>query len=126
MEEKGKVVTIESKEEEEDLHDLISEVEEGEDVDEDVPPMRSVAKLPEYVPLCKGKAKVPKDLDAMKSELQTPFLTDGINFEGPLLGHVPTLKFEDWYLTDGKKFRHLEMASLMKQSTKGPVINLEP
>jgi len=63
MEEKGKVVTIETDEEEEDLQALIIEVEEEENMEVDIQPMCSTTKLLEYVPPRKGKAKVPKDLD---------------------------------------------------------------
>jgi len=82
--------------------------------------------LPEYVPPWKGKTKIPKDLDATKSALQTPLLPNGIIFEGSHLGCVPTMKFEDWYLTDSEKFPHLETESLMKQSMEGSVTTLEP
>jgi len=71
-------------------------------------------KLSAYVPLCKGKVKVPKDLDETKSLLQTPILPNGIMFEGTHLGHVPSLKFEDWDLADLKNFPHLETRNLMK------------
>ena len=50
MEEKGKVVTIETDEEEEDLQALIATVEEEEYVEEDIQPLRSAAKFPAYVP----------------------------------------------------------------------------
>ena len=50
MEEKGKVVTIETDEEQEELRYLIVEVEEEEDMEADIQPMHSAAKLPEYVP----------------------------------------------------------------------------
>lgn len=126
MEEKGKVVTIQIDEQEEDLQALIVVVEEEEDMEVDIQPMHSVARLPEYVPLWKGKAKVPKDLDATKSALQTLLLLDGIKFEGLLVGCVPTLKFEDWDLVDSKKFPHLETESLMKQNMEGLVITLQP
>ena len=46
MEEKGKVVTIESYEEEEDSHALIYKIEAQDNVEEDVPPMPSATKLP--------------------------------------------------------------------------------
>jgi len=126
MEDKGKAITNESYEEEEDLQAMIAKVEEEENTEVDIQPKRSVAKLPEYVPLRKGKAKVPKGLDAMKSAIQTSLLPNGITFEGPLLGRVPTLKFEDWDLTDSDKFPHVEMESLMKQNTEGSVITLQP
>jgi len=47
-------------------------------------------------------------------------------FEGMHLGHVPSLKFEDWYLADHEKFPHLVTGSLMKQNTIGGVTTLEP
>jgi len=49
MEEKGKVVTIEIDDKEEDLHTLIAEVEEAKDMEEDIHPVRSIVKLPEYI-----------------------------------------------------------------------------
>jgi len=61
MEEKGKEVTIETNEEEEDLQTLIAAIEEEEDVEEDIQPLCSAEKLPKYVPLRKGKTKIPKD-----------------------------------------------------------------
>ena len=79
-----------------------------------------------YVPPRKGKTKVPKDLDKTKSSLQIFLLPDGIVFEGTHLGHVPTMKFEDWDLTDHEKFPHLETGNLMKQNTEGVVTTLEP
>lgn len=56
MEEKGKVVTIEIDEEE-------------EDVEEDIQPLRPVTKFLAYFPPRKWKTKISKDLDAMKSTL---------------------------------------------------------
>jgi len=116
MEEKGKAITIESNEEEEELQALVDKIEEKDDVEEDVPPIPFAMKLPMYVPPWKGKARVPKDLEAMKSVLQTLLLSNRITFEGPLLGQVPTLKFKDWDLMDSDKFLHLTMESLMKQN----------
>ena len=69
MEEKGKAITIETDDEEEDLQALIDEIEEAKDMEEDIQPVCSVAKFPECVPLQKGKTKIPKDLDATKSIL---------------------------------------------------------
>lgn len=76
--------------------------------------MCSTTKFPGCVPPQKGNTKIPKDLDATKSALQTPLLPDGIVFEGSHLGHVPTMKFEDWNLMDSEDFPHLEMKILMK------------
>lgn len=45
--------------------------------------------------------------------MQTPFLLDDIVFEGPHLGQVCVLKFEDWDLADHKKFPHLATEQLM-------------
>ena len=99
----GKVVTIETNEEEEDLQALTIAAEEDEDMVEDIQPTRSATKLPAYVPPRKGKTKVPKDL-----------------------GHVPTMKFEDWDLAKYEKFPHLETKNLMKQNNVGVVTTLEP
>ena len=68
MEEKGKAITIETDEEEEDSQALIAVVEE-EDMEEDIQPLRSATKLSAYVPLRKGKSKVLKDLDETKISL---------------------------------------------------------
>lgn len=125
MEEKGKAVTIEIDDEEEDLQALNAKVEEAQDMEEDIQPVCSATKLLEYVPPRKGKTKIPKDLDATKSVLQTLLLPNGIVFEGSHLGYVPIMKFEYWDLKDNEKFPHLETESLMKQSTEGPVITLE-
>jgi len=114
MEEKGKAITIETDEEEEDLQALIAATEEEEDVEKEIRPLHSAAKFLAYVPLWKGKTKIPKDLDATKSALQTLLLLDGIIFEGSHLGCVPTLKFEDSDIADSKNFPHLETTNLMK------------
>lgn len=44
------------------------------------------------------------------------------------MGQVPSLKFEDWDLTDHEKFPHLEIRHLMKpkKNTARGVIELEP
>lgn len=57
MEEKGKAVTIEIDEEEEDFQTLIADVEEEEDVEEDIQPLRSAVKLPSMSLNEKGKPK---------------------------------------------------------------------
>ena len=88
--------------------------------------MPSTTKLPTYVPLWKGKVKADKDLEATKSALQTPLLTNGITFEGPPLGRVPTLKFEDCDLANHENFPHLTTQILMIQKLEGLVITLEP
>lgn len=69
MEEKGKAVTIETDEEEENMEDLIFAEGEDEGMEEDTQPAHPSTKLPTYVPPRKGKAKVPKDLDKTKSSL---------------------------------------------------------
>ena len=50
MEEKGKVVTIETDDEEEDLLAFIDEIEAAKDMEEDIQPVRTAVKLLEYVP----------------------------------------------------------------------------
>ena len=74
MEEKGKVVTIETDDEEEDLKDLLIAEDEDEGMEEETQPVHASTKLPAYVPPWKGKARVPKDLDETKSSLQTRLL----------------------------------------------------
>lgn len=118
-EDKGKLVNIEIDDEEEDLQDFVEEIEPDEEMEEDIQPVRTTAKLPKYVPPRRGKAKVPKGMDAIKSTLETPLLQDVILFEGSILGRVPTMIFEDWYLADIEKFPHLETSQLMKQSKEG-------
>jgi len=103
MEEKGKVVTIKTDEEEEDLQALIIAKEEDEGMEVDIQPTYSTTKLTAYVPQRKEKAKVPKDLEKTKSEL----LPNGIKFEGTCLGHVMTMKFENWDLTNHENFPYL-------------------
>lgn len=95
MEDKGKVVTIKTDEEEMDLEELMvaENVEEG--MGKEAKPVPLSTKLPAYIPLQKGKAKVPKDIDETKSSLQTPLLPDNIILEGTHLGQVLGLKFED-------------------------------
>lgn len=94
-------------------------------MEENIQPLCSAVKLREYVPPRKGKTKIPKDMDTMKSALHMPLLPDGITFEGSHLGHVPTVKFEDWDLANSEKFPHLETVNLMKQNMEGLVIMLE-
>ena len=80
MEEKGKVINIETYEEEEDLEDLIIEEDEDEGMEEETEPAHPPTKFPTYIPPQKGKAKVPKDLDESKSSLHTPLLPDNTIF----------------------------------------------
>lgn len=63
--------------------------------------------LPLYLSPWHESTKLPKDLDIVKVELQAPLLLDDIRFEGLPLGHVPSLKFEDWDLADLDKFPEL-------------------
>lgn len=86
MTEKGKAITIETVEEEEDLQALIAQIEAQDNEAKDVSQNNSVTRLPPYIPAWKGKAKVPKDLEATKSVLQTPLLPNYIRFEGMPLG----------------------------------------
>jgi len=102
--EKGKVVTIETKKEGEDLQALITQIGAQNDEVGEFSQKNSTTKLPPYILPWKGKAKVPKDLEAMKSALQTPLLPNDIMFEGLPLGWVLTMNFRDWDLTDSEKF----------------------
>jgi len=126
MDDKGKTVNIEIDDEEEDLQAFLEEIEPDEGVEEYILRMCAVTKLPKYVPPRKGKVKLPKDVDTVKSALKTPLLLNEILFEGSVLGHVPTMKFEDWDLADNEKFPHLETSQLMKQSKEGVVTALQP
>lgn len=69
MEEEGKVVNVETNEEEEDLEDLIIEEDADEGMEEETEPAHPPTNLPTYIPPWKGKAKVPKYLDESKSSL---------------------------------------------------------
>jgi len=124
-EDKGEAVNLEMDEEEEDLQAFVEEIKVDEEMEEDIQLMRIATKLPKYVPLRKRKAKVPQDLDATKSALETPLLPDGIFIECLVMGHVPTMKFEDWYLVDSEKFPHLQTKNLMTQSKEGSITMLE-
>lgn len=104
MAEKGKVVTLETEEEEEDLQALIAQIEAQDDEMENISQVPSTIMLPPYIPPWKGKAEIPKNLEAMKSVLQTPLLLDKIRFEDTLMGWVPSIKFEYWDLADNEKF----------------------
>ena len=86
MAEKGKAVTVETEEEEEELQVLITQIEAQDEEAKDVSHIPSMKKLPPYIPPWKGKAKIPKDLEATRSAPQTPLLPDDIRFEGPPLG----------------------------------------
>lgn len=127
MEEKGKVVNIETNEEEKELEVLIIEYDEDEGVEEETKPVHPPTKLPAYISPRNGKAKVLKDLDQRKSSIQTSLFPDDMIFEGTHLRRVPSLKFDDLDLTDHEKFPHLETMQLMKpkQNTVAGVNELE-
>jgi len=108
MEEKEKVVNLETDEEEDDLEDILIEEDEDEDTEEEIEGIEPPTRLPTYVPPCKGQVNVPKDLDERKSSLQTPLLPNDIIFEGAHLGRVLSLEFEDWDLVDHEMLPHLE------------------
>ena len=67
MVEKGKAVTLERKEEDEDLKALIAQIEVQDDEAKNVSKVPSAKKLPPYNPPWKGKDKILKDLEATKS-----------------------------------------------------------
>ena len=90
IEEKGKTVTIESDEEEEDPPTYFEEIEPEQETDEDISPV----KWPKYVCPRKGKAKIPTDLDAIDNILITPSLLNGVPLEGIATEHIPTMKFD--------------------------------
>ena len=69
MEEKGKVVNVETNEEEEDLEVILVEEEEDEEMKEETKGVDPPTRLPMYVPLRKRKENVPKDLDERMSSL---------------------------------------------------------
>lgn len=93
MEEKEKVVNLETDKEEDDLEGLIIEEDKDKDMEEETEPVHHPTKLPMYIPPWKWKEKVPKGLDENKISLQTPLLPDDIIFEGTHLGWVLNLKF---------------------------------
>jgi len=94
MQENGKVVELELKEEIEkipmDDEDITMEMD-----DADVKGSDPIYKLLEYIPPHRVKKKVPKDIDESKVTLHTPILLDQIFFQGLRLGHVPLIKLED-------------------------------
>lgn len=126
MEEKGKIVNVESDDEEEDPPTFVEEMEPEEEADEDIQIVCATTKLPKYVPPWKGRVKVPKDLDTISNTFNTPSLPEGVLFEGMDVGGIPSMKFEDWDLVDSEKFPHLETSKLMEQSTEGVVTTLQP
>ena len=95
MEEKGKVVNLETDEEEEDLEDLIIEEDEDEGMEEETEPAHPPTKLLAYIPPQKGRTKVTKDPDSRKFVLSTPLLLEQVEFEGPRLARISVLKMED-------------------------------
>ena len=95
MEEKGKIVNIDSDDEEQDHLTFIEEMELEEEMGEDIQPIRVAIKFPKYVPSSKGRVKVPKDLDVVKSTLNTLSLPERVLFNGVVVGRIATMKFED-------------------------------
>lgn len=63
MEEKGKLINLETNKEEEDLEDVIIKEDKDEGMEEETEPMHPLINLPAYILSWKGKVKVPKDLD---------------------------------------------------------------
>lgn len=53
--------------------------------------------------------QLPKDLDTSKFMVSTPLLPEKVMFEGTQLGHIPSLKMEDWDLEDHEKFPQLAL-----------------
>lgn len=92
MEEKGKVVNLETDDEEEDLEDTLIEEDEDKDMEKETECMDPLTRFPTYVPMQKGKVKVRKDIDESKSSLQTLLVPDdntprmGADFEVRRLG----------------------------------------
>lgn len=80
MEDKGKFITIETDQEEEDLDDLIIEEDEDEGMEEETEPPHPPKKFPAYFPMWKWNSKVPKDHGKTKSSLETFLLPNNINF----------------------------------------------
>jgi len=83
MANKGKAVTTEIDEVEDEFQDLIESIEAQDEEKEDA---FQISVLPPDLPPWNRKAKIPKDLDAAKSMLQTPLLPDEIRFDGLPLG----------------------------------------
>ena len=115
---------MEADEEEKDLEEISIE-EEDEEMEEETQGADPLTRLPAYVPPWKGKARVPKDLDERNISLQTSLLPNEIIFDGPHLGRVPALKFEDWDLADHEKFPHWATAQLMCQKKNMPARVIE-
>ena len=94
MEEKGKVVTIESDEEEEGPLTYVEEIDPDGEGKENI----QLVRRPKYVPPSKGKAKVPKNLDDVGNILISPSLPKWFPLEGMVIGRISMMKFEDWDL----------------------------
>jgi len=94
IQEKGKAINLEPKEEE--MEDIpLDEEEVGIDVEEvEAQGVDPITQFLEYVPPCKGNTKAPKDIKERKVPLQTPLLSNENVSEGPRLGQIPPLKLE--------------------------------
>lgn len=108
--EKGKAITTEPDEDDEDLQALIAKIEAQDEEEEDA---FHILSLPPYVSPWKGTTNIPKDLDAAKSMLQTLLLSDEIRFDGLSLGRVLSINFEYWDLMDSDKFPQLVADKLL-------------
>lgn len=89
-EEKGKIVNLETDEEEEELEDLIIEEDKDKGMEEETEAAHPPTKLSVNVPPRKGKAKGPKDPGLKLISQTNPYTT------GPL-GNIPWSM--DWGLT---------------------------
>lgn len=77
--EKGKAVTIEPAEEDDNLQDLIDQIDAQAKEEE---PAFQLPLLPTYLSPWTRMTKVSKDVDTAKTALQSPLLPDDIRFEG--------------------------------------------
>lgn len=119
MEEREKIVIIESEEEDKDPPMHVKEVVPEED------PIRLVWR-PKYAPPSKGKAKLLANLDEVNSIIIAQSLPKVVLVENSVIGYVVTMKFEDWDLVDIVKFPHLATDELMDQKIEGTVTTLQP
>ena len=107
MDEKGKMVRIDSDEEAKESPTYVEELNPEGD------PIQPVRR-PKYMPPRKGNVKVPANLDEVDTLIVTPSLPKAMPVENSVVGCVSTMKFEDWDHANHEKFPHLETRNLMK------------
>ena len=109
---KGKAVTTEPTEEDNNLQALIDEID-AQAKEEEV--AFRLPSLPLYLSPWTRTTKILKDVDVAKTMLQSPLLPNDIRFEGLSMACISSIKFEDWYLVDNDKFPKLIKDNLFPQ-----------